>query len=243
MARIETWFNQDLQQAVKVQYIDGNVFSADNQGNVVGVNVFDGGEPATLGGTVSANVIRADGATVAVTGTLSGNKCSVILPQSAYAVPGVISIVIKLTSGSDITTVCAVVGNVYMSTTDSVVDPGTIIPSVETLIAEIEAAIASIPADYSSLWQSLAPTFNTGTSYSVGDYVTYEGHLYRFVYALFRFFRQSPVCYSIVSLSYNKRKARCPLCQMKHTFCKKQSNLFSPKYPKTILPPKSMSCA
>lgn len=180
MARIETWFNQDLQEAVKVRYIDGNVFSADNQGNIVGVNVFDGGDPATLGGTVAANIIRSDGVTVAASGTLSGNKCSVILPQAAYAVPGVISIIIKLTSGSDITTVCAVVANVYMSSTDSVVDPGTIIPSIETLIEEIEAAVATIPADYSELWTSLAPAFSTSVIYRAGDYVTYDGHLYRF---------------------------------------------------------------
>lgn len=180
MARIETWFNQDLQNAVKVHYIDGNVFSADKNGNVVGVNVFDGGARATLTGSVSGSVIRADGNTVAVVGTLSGNKASIVLPQAAYAVPGVISIVIKLTSGSDITTLCAAVANVYMSATDSAVDPGTIIPSVETLIAEIEAAVASIPADYSSLWQSLAPTFSTSDAYSIGQFVTYNGGLYRF---------------------------------------------------------------
>lgn len=184
MARIETWFNQDLKQAVKVRYIDGNVFSADNGGNVVGVNVFDEGQPATLSGTVSGSVIRADGVTVAIIGTLSGNKASVILPQSAYVVPGALSVVIKLTSGSVITTLCAVVANVYVSSTDSIVDPGTIIPSVETLIAEIEAAIATIPADYSTLWASLAPVYSASKSYAIGDYATYDGHLYRCVYSI-----------------------------------------------------------
>ena len=180
MAQIETWFSQDLKQAVRVHYIDGNVFSADNNGNIIGVNVFDDGEPAALGGTVSASIIRADGATVSATGTLSGNQVSVSLPQSAYAVPGVISVVLKLTSGTDITTLLAVVGNVYQSTTDTVVDPGTIIPSIETLIAAIEAAVASIPADYSDLWTSLAPAFSTSTAYTAGQYVTYNGGLYRF---------------------------------------------------------------
>ena len=184
MAQIETWFNQDLKQAVRVHYIDGNVFSADNNGNIIGVNVFDDGEPATLGGTVSASIIRADGATVAATGTLSGNQVSVSLPQSAYAVPGVISIVLKLTSGTDITTLLAVVGNVYQSTTDTVVDPGTILPSIETLIAAIEAAVASIPADYSSLWTSLAQAYSTSATYAVGQYVTYNGGLYRCISAI-----------------------------------------------------------
>ena len=180
MAIIETWFNQDLKKAVNVQYIDGNVFSQDNNGNRVGVNVYDNGSAASLSGSVAANVIRSDGATVAVSGTLSGNQAYVDLPQAAYAVPGVISIVIKLTSDSDITTLCAVVANVYQSSTDSAVDPGTIIPSIETLIAEIEAAVASIPADYSSLWTRLAPSFSSSKNYVAGQYVTYDGGVYRF---------------------------------------------------------------
>lgn len=180
MAVIETWFNQERTQPVKVRYLDGNVFSMDNNGNLIGVEVFENGEPFSLSGTVSASVIRSDGTTVAVTGSLSGNKCFVTLPQSCYSVPGVLSVVIKLTTGTTVTTLCAVVANVYRSSTDTVVDPGTIIPSVENLIAAIEAAVASIPADYSDLWTSLAPEFSTGTAYTKGQYVTYNGHLYRF---------------------------------------------------------------
>ena len=158
MARIETWYNQDLKQAVKVRYVDGNIFSMDNTGNIVGVNVYDGGSPVTLSGYITVNVIRADGATVSFSGVVSGNKAYAVLPQSACSVPGVISIIIKLVSGSDITTLAAVVANVYQSSTDTIVDPGTIIPSIETLIATINAAvedinsaIASIPPDYSEL--------------------------------------------------------------------------------------------
>lgn len=180
MAVIESWFNQDLKEAVKVHYLDGNVFSADNAGNLVGVNVFDDGSPASLSGSVSGSIVRPDGATVAASGTLSNNRAYIILPQTAYAVTGQVSIIIKLTSGSTITTLCAVVANVYQSTTDTVVDPGTIIPSIDTLIAEIEAAVASIPADYSSLWTKLAPAFSDSTAYKAGQYVTYNGGLYRF---------------------------------------------------------------
>lgn len=182
MALIESWYNQDLQNPVQVRYLDGNVFSQDNNGNLIGVNVFDDGEPATISGNVSANVIRADGRTVAVTGVRNNNKCYVILPQSCYAIIGPISIVIKLTSGSTITSLCAVVANVYQSSTDTVVDPGTIIPSIQTLISDIDAAIASIPADYSSLWLSLAPAFNPNKTggYKAGEFVTYDGSVYQF---------------------------------------------------------------
>ena len=183
MAQIETWFAQDINNAVKVHYIDGNVFSQDNEGNVVGVRVFDGTDPVTLSGTISANVIRGDGATVAVSGTVSGNEASVVLPQAAYAVPGLISIIIKETDGTQVTTLCAAIGNVYESTTSTVVDPGTIIPSVQALIEDIETAVASIPADYSDLWETLAPAFSTSAAYSVGQYVTYDGGLYKFTSA------------------------------------------------------------
>lgn len=152
MARIETWLNQDLKQAVKVKYLDGNIFSADNFGNLIGVNVTSDGVPVTLSGSVSGSIIRADGETVAVSeGSVSGSTAYIILPQAAYAVPGTISIVLKLTSGNDITTLAAVVSNVYRTATDSAVDPGTIIPSVAELIAAIESAIGQIPADYSEL--------------------------------------------------------------------------------------------
>lgn len=166
MAVIETWYEQDLNEPVKVHYLDGNVFSQDNNGNLVGVRVFDGETPATLSGSVSASVIRADGATVAVAGVLSNNECYVILPQAAYAVPGVLSVVIKITGGSSITSLCAMVTNVYQSATDSTVDPGTIMPSIASLIASIEAAVGTIPLDYSALSNGFRDAMETayGTS-------------------------------------------------------------------------------
>ena len=153
---IETWYNQDLQVPVTVQYLDGNVFSQDNLGNLIGVNVFDGGAPASISGTVSANVIRADGATVSVAGSLSGNTCYIILPSTAYAVPGPISIIIKLTGGGSTTTLCAIVANVYQSSTDAVVDPGTILPSIQQLESQINSLVASIPADFSQVVSTLS---------------------------------------------------------------------------------------
>ena len=178
---IQTNLKCELQKAVRVQYLNGNLFSQDNQGNQINVEVFDGGSPATLSGTVSANVIRADGGTVAVSsGSFSGNVASVTLPSAAYAVPGVVSIIIKITSSGVITTLAAIVANVYQSSTDTAVDPGTIIPSIQTLISSIETAVASIPADYSSLWTSLAPAFNSSNNYTAGQYVTYSGVVYTF---------------------------------------------------------------
>lgn len=180
---IETWFNQDVKQPVKVRYLDGNVFSQDSKGNRVGVYLYDRETPVNVSGTVSANIIRADGATVAGTGASNANAAYIDLPASAYSVPGVISIIIKETSGSVVTTLCAVVANVYQSTTDTVIDPGTVLPSIASLIDAIETAVASIPADYSELWETLAANFDTDTQYKYGDLVTYNGTLYKCIRA------------------------------------------------------------
>jgi hypothetical protein len=144
-----------------------------------------------LSGTVSANIIRPDGGTVAATGTFSGNECSVVLPAAAYAYPGVATIVIKLTDSGVVTTLLAVVVTIYRTSTDTAVDPGTIIPSIQTLldqidaaIASVDAAIASIPADYSSLWTTLAPAYSTSATYAVGQYVTNGGKMYRCISAI-----------------------------------------------------------
>ena len=176
MATVNVNLTCDLQHPVQVQYIGGNLFSQDNAANTINVDVFNDGEPETLGGSISANVIRADGATVAVTGALSGNRAYVILPQACYAVPGTITVIIKNTESGNVTTIAAFVANVYQSSTDTVVDPGTIIPSVASLVEAIEDAVADIPEEYNACF---APAYSTSSTYALGQYVTYNGYLYR----------------------------------------------------------------
>ena len=48
MAVIESWFTQERTQPVKVRYLDGNVFSMDNNGNLIGIEVLENGEPFGL---------------------------------------------------------------------------------------------------------------------------------------------------------------------------------------------------
>ena len=164
MAVIETWLKQDLKKPVKVHSVAGNLFSQDNMGNLIGVELMYEGEAASVYGTVSANVLRADGATVAVSGMLNENKASVVLPQAAYAVPGMASVVIKLTDSGTVTTIGAVQAIVYRSSTDTAVDPGAIIPDIQALIEEMEDVRDSIPTDYSELSQQVSTnTTDIGT--------------------------------------------------------------------------------
>lgn len=139
MAQFETWLKTDLKKPIVVEPLKGCIFTEDNEANLIGVEIFDGGSAASVSGSVTGYIIRQDGATVTVTGTLSSNKAYIVLPSSAYAVSGNVSIVIKVGT----VTVGACVGVVYRTTTDTIVDPGHVIPSIAELlekIADCEAA-------------------------------------------------------------------------------------------------------
>lgn len=127
MAQFETWLKSDLQEPIRIVTVHGNVFTQDNMANRIGVEVTDGGAAASLSGTVSGLVIRQDDTTIGVTGTLSGNKAYVDLPEAAYAVPGQIQVSIRLTTGNTKTVLGACMGNVVRSQTGTVVDPGNAI--------------------------------------------------------------------------------------------------------------------
>lgn len=179
MASIVTNLTCELTAPVSVVFLPGNMFSMDNGGNIINVFVVQNGEPVALGGSISANVIRSDGTTVAITGAFEGNKAYVILPQACYAVPGIIHIVMKITEGTTITTIAAITANVYQSSTDAIVDPGTLVPSVAALIEAIEDAVDSIPVDYSGLLLTLAKDYSTSKTYIVGEYAWQAGVLKR----------------------------------------------------------------
>lgn len=127
MAVIENRFVCDLSKPVQAQALKGNVFSLDNLGSRLSVLVYDNGQPATISGSVTANCILPDGSTVNVNGGLTtegdGSKAYVDVPQSCLLIPGILKIAIKCTSSSVITTLAAIVANVYMTKTDNVITP------------------------------------------------------------------------------------------------------------------------
>ena len=153
MAVFETWLKADLKGPQTVEVLSGVLFSQDNLGNKVGVIVTDGGSAASLSGTVTGYIVRSDGNTVTVNGTLSGNRASITLPSTAYAIPGPIKISIKLTTGSVKTTLGSCIGVVYRSVTGSVINGGT----ATNLIA-----VPDLPASNGTY--SLKVTISNGTA-------------------------------------------------------------------------------
>lgn len=133
MAVFETVLKSDLKKPVIVQPLPGNVFSGDNGGNKITVEITDNGSAASLSGGVVGYIVREDNQTVIVNGSISGNRASIVLPASAYTVIGRISIAIKIGD----TTVGACTSYVYRTTTDVIVDPGHIVPTLAELLAKI----------------------------------------------------------------------------------------------------------
>lgn len=137
-------------------FLKHSIGMGDALANRFGVRAFRNREPVQLAGTCTGYFIRADGATIAVTGTIDGNVAYVTLTDTCYAVEGYFCLAIKVASGGETVTLRIVDGTVNRTSTNASVDPGTIIPSIEDLIATIEAAVATIPQDYSGMKRTLA---------------------------------------------------------------------------------------
>lgn len=169
----------DLHNRPKVFYLGSMLYEGDALADTIEITVLDGGETASISGSVSGKVVRADGGTVAATGSLSGNVATLALPAAAYAVTGNIKITVTLVADDVTTTLAGLVASIMDTTTGTIIDPGTIISSVDALIADIENAVESIPADYSTLLACIADTYSSSSTYAVGDYVWYDGILYK----------------------------------------------------------------
>ena len=141
MAMIETWVKQDLKQPVRMIYPKGNFFEEDNNGNLVGVRVYNGDSPAALTGSCVGYCVLANGSTVPVNGTVSGNTAYIVLPSSAYAVPGPVIVIIKNINGSNVATIGAICTTV-IGTGGTVGDPSAAVIAEWT--ATINTAIATV---------------------------------------------------------------------------------------------------
>lgn len=134
--------------------------------------------------TVTAHFIRPDGGDVVISGVGGAEWSYVDLPEACYVYPGIFKLLIRVSSAEPdiVTSVIYLVGRIDKPTTDTIIDPGTVIPSLDDLLAQIEAcADATEDAQQAASFVNsiIASTYSTGVTYSVGDYCTYEGSMYR----------------------------------------------------------------
>ena len=160
-----------------VDDLTGHLFIGENGAHTFVIYGVDGdGHKVNITGTVTASVMRADGGTVWInTGTIVDGEVHVTLSAQCYAIPGRVVISIYIANGDTATCIYCGITDVDRNRSDTSVDPGTIMPSVADLIARIEAAVNSIPADYSTLATQVSNqggqinTLNASVSENAGD--------------------------------------------------------------------------
>lgn len=140
-------FITDLNREPQRLELADRIYQEDKQAHKIVVTVKHGDTTDALTGAgVTANFIRADGATVTITGAVEDGKAAVTLPESCYTVPGYAVLIIRATIGDVRQVILWADTTVTVSTTDVIIDPGHTIPSLAELLAKIAAAEAAAEA-------------------------------------------------------------------------------------------------
>lgn len=173
---IKRVWNQN--RMVNIEDLCGMAFQAESGGHTFEITgIDDTGSAVVLSGTVAAVFRRPDNADIALTGSASNGVVSVTLTDDCYAVAGRFGLTIFVTSNSQKVAVYACVGTVAQTNGGAVA--GSTPQDVVDLINAINAAIQSIPADYSDLMAAIAPTYSDQSVYPAGAYRWYNGVLYK----------------------------------------------------------------
>ena len=96
----------------------------------------DGQAVALAGWAVTANMIRQDQTTVTITGKVVGNAAEVTLEAACYGQSGGFTLSVTLSKDGQLITIFCGRGDVTRTRTDSLVDPGRVIPSIDEIIAQ-----------------------------------------------------------------------------------------------------------
>lgn len=155
----------DLGGLIVPEGLRGGLYADEAVAHRFVIHATRGGEPVTLDGQVVATFIRADGGTVELTGGLDAGAAEVTLEASCYAVPGRFALTVYNTGtdGSK-TAVYACVGTVINTTTDTIIDPGSVVPDVSDIVAEYTAMQAAVDA------ANAAAAAGNGAALALGPY-------------------------------------------------------------------------
>ena len=137
----------DLAQGVRRTRL-GRLFAEnDALAHTFEVTVTRGEEKVSLeGAAVTGWFVRADGGTVAVSGTAEGSVARQRLPAACYRCEGPFSLIIKAASRTVTAALFWGEGTVTRCATDAVVDPDRVVPDLPQLLAKI-AAMEAATAD------------------------------------------------------------------------------------------------
>lgn len=143
-------YTYNRNQGVKLTILSMGFLTGDKEGHTFRISIVDKkGDVDLSGASVTGWFIPndqglIDDLSVPLKGSVDGNKAILSLPAEAYLEVGRFNLVIKLNFDGDISTIFWGTGNVSRSRTDSQIDVGNVIPSLEDLLAQIEKIESAI---------------------------------------------------------------------------------------------------
>lgn len=136
----------DISKSLVRSYVGIVLATGDKNANRFGAVLNRAGEPVNLTGcSVMGYFIRPNSETVACQGVQEGSMVYVDLPAACYTEEGTFSLAVKVSSTEITQTVRVIDGCIRLTQTDTVVDPGEVVPSLDELlahIAEMETVVA-----------------------------------------------------------------------------------------------------
>lgn len=137
MQPITLEYSADILAGIGMTAMPSLFAMGDKLAHVLRVRVKAGGEPVDLTGwTVTASVVRQDQATVMMAGRVVGDAAEVTLEAPCYSQSGGFTLSVAIGREQQIITIFCGRGDVTRTRTDSLVDPGHTIPSVDEIIAQ-----------------------------------------------------------------------------------------------------------
>ena len=134
-------FTTDLRRGTQMEVLHNAFMVGDQEAHrfvVALVNPDRGGTVSLTGAGVQGFFVRrGDDSTVVINGESDGNKAIVTLPAACYAVPGRFSFIMRVSMGDTVHSVLWCDGVISRSRTDTLIDPGDVVPTLDELLGRI----------------------------------------------------------------------------------------------------------
>lgn len=183
MAQFRTRIRTELEKNLEQYNFSGKMFTQDNMANRIEVELFRNGQKITATGTVSGIVKRNDGKAVAFPGAIESGVPYIVLPETAYAVEGPISILIRLTDGEEKTVIGICYAYVTKAADADYVTAGSTVVSIQELvdkldeldplIARMEAVDLATVANITSMIEDTQTALNTVNDIIDNSFIAY----------------------------------------------------------------------
>ena len=141
-------YSVDLNRPMRVEMLPTLLFAGDDHAHRFVVTVMRGTQKENLtGSTIKGYVIRGDNATHELDGEVDADgRAVLVLDETSYAAYGRMQIAIRAIKDDVKTVIFAAEGGIHRVTSDSLVDPDNVVPSIEQLLEKLDDMDAAAQA-------------------------------------------------------------------------------------------------